>query len=125
MTKLVAVYGSLRQGLHNHRVLGDSPMVGMGSVNGFGLYSLGAYPAISSDGKHVPVVVELYEVDNISMSRLDRLEGYPSYYNRRIVDVHTEDGIQKAWIYFQQGEPSDIFIESGDWTRYLIEKVNR
>lgn len=100
-------------------------MVGMGSVNGFGLYSLGAYPAISGDGKHVPVVVELYEVDNASMSRLDRLEGYPSYYNRRIVDVHTEDGIQKAWIYFQQGEPSDIFIESGDWARYLIEKGNK
>lgn len=115
---LVAVYGSLRQGLHNHPVLGDSEYVGTSQVQGFDMYSYGSYPYVSpSDGSDGTITVEVYRVvDEQDARSLDGLEGYPSFYDRK--QVPTEFG--DAWVYFIDYENNERFVQvtSGDWYEY-------
>jgi len=125
MPELVAVYGSLRKGLGNHRVLGDSECVGKGLVTGFGMYSLGGYPALTTLAERTDVVVEVYEADEDTMVRLDRLEGYPTFYDRKKVAVHLDAGeagveaYTTAWIYYIDNTFDERrFVEGGDWVEY-------
>lgn len=117
---LVAVYGSLREGHGNHRLLVDSEFVQKGTVDGFGMYTLGGFPACTPKGPHVPIVVEVYNVDELTMRRLDMLEGYPTFYNRKQVKVVANSGETSiAWMYFIDDEyPERMFVESGDWSKY-------
>jgi gamma-glutamylcyclotransferase (GGCT)/AIG2-like uncharacterized protein YtfP len=119
MTNLVAVYGSLRKGLHNHKSLGDSELIGEGVVKGFGMYSLGSYPALSRHGEKTPVVVEVYEVNPVTMSRLDNLEGFPEYYTRKLCPVSINGESIPAWVYYMDRPLEDEFVKSGDWVEYF------
>lgn len=112
---LVAVYGSLRKGKGNHVILGDSTYLGTERIKGFDMFSLGAYPYVMPESDN-SIVVEVYEVDSDSTGKsLDRLEGYPSYYDRKL--IQTTHG--EAWIYFINeyidGTP---FVDGGDWILY-------
>ena len=121
MSNLVAVYGSLRAGLHNHVVLGDNPYVSMGITKGWKMHSLGAYPALTRSDKADEVVVELYQVGN--MDKLDHLEGYPKYYTRKQVKVETPTGAVLAWVYYMKGELTDPVVVGGDWKKWLKEQT--
>lgn len=119
MSNLVAVYGSLRQGLYNHYHLEKSEYITNGVVKGFGMYSLGAYPTLTRKGEHTDVVVEVYNVTGNTFVSLDALEGYPTYYNRKQVRVDTPDGPTLAWIYYMKRKISSALVLSGDWKKYL------
>lgn len=125
----VFVYGSLLSGLGNHRLLESSKLIGNAiTPPEFIMIDLGSFPGVV----HVlesgsTVVGEVYEVDDITMKRLDRLEGYneehPSHglYNR--MKIPTEFG--DAFIYTF----NDMFgkgivdpIENGDWKSYYGKK---
>ncbi len=119
---LAFVYGSLRKGLGNHRVIQGSEQQEDGVISGkFRMRSLGGFPAIFKvpEVEQTDIVVEVYEVstDNTAMG-LDMLEGYPSFYNREVVTL--DDGRQ-GWVYFIEGESSyadrPLVIE-GDWKKY-------
>lgn len=118
MPNLMAVYGSLRKGLHNHQCLYGAEYLGEGVVKGFGMYSLGQYPALSREGKHTPVVVELYEVTDKIFSRVDNLEGYPHYYTRKLCPINIMGETVPAWVYYINEPLTDDFVESGDWKEY-------
>lgn len=113
---LVAVYGSLRSGLGNHRVLGDSPYIDTVRIHGFDMYSYGSYPYVTtSDGE---ITVELYRVPDGDIAYgLDCLEGFPQFYDRKLVP--TPHG--QAWIYFIDNENNEHFphVKHGDWKKYL------
>lgn len=115
MTNLVAVYGSLKKGYGNHRLLDTSEFLGTTDTYGeWTMYSLGGFPAIVPEG-NTQICIEVYRVDRETMADLDMLEGYPSFYDRRIID--TKYG--KAWIYFI-GEADDYMtedriVEHGVW----------
>lgn len=122
MSTLVAVYGSLLSGLHNHPVLGDSPMVGKTKVKLGPMVSCGAYPAIIGTGEH-ETPVEVYRVSDSIMRNLDMLEGHPHYYFR--TPVQTEFG--RAWVYVRPGEwektsGSSPRVENNDWRAYVEAK---
>lgn len=124
MSEYIAVYGSLRKGLHNHRVLGTTrEYIGEGIVKGFGMYSLGAYPALSREGNHTDVVVELYSVPDKDMVNVDHLEGFPSYYTRKLCPVVVNGASVPAWVYYMKGLLTEGFVPSGDWTEYVRSKV--
>ena len=125
MTQYVAVYGSLRKGLHNHLVLGKDPdFIGEGIVKGFGMYSLGMYPALTREGKHTDVVVEIYHVSDKSMIDLDRLEGYPRYYTRKICPISVCGETVPAWVYYMKEEQDESqFVSSGDWYEHVMQGV--
>ena len=132
---LVAVYGSLLSGLGNHRVMSGSAqgeLVGSGWVDDFKLwpYAGKAYHCVTEcDGEDVPhghktsqVAVEVYAVDEEGVVPLDRLERYPSFYDRKQVSVLLEGGevVEDVWIYYHHEEPQDMNpIEHGDWKEYI------
>lgn len=121
--ELVAVYGSLRKGLGNHRVLRDSVLLGQDTISGWAMFSLGAYPAINKASEDHKIVIEVYRVQNDAVGvGLDNLESYPMYYDR--TKVQTAYG--EAWIYFQHGAlPEHKRIPSGDWGRFYDSRMNR
>lgn len=123
---LVAVYGSLRKGLGNHRVLGDSPFKYEGVIKNASLYDYcnGGFPAVSLEGES-DVVVEVYEVLNENTAdALDCLEGYPSFYNREVVNVYSHSGglLGRAWVYHIEEDLSPLpLVAHGDWKSYKRE----
>lgn len=115
VTNLVAVYGSLRKGLGNHGVLGDSELLGTTQVHGFEMISLGGFPAIY-DGEG-EITIEVYSMDSeMTAKNLDMLEGYPTFYNRKIIETEFGD----AWVYFFDNPTRypQIKVEEGDWVVY-------
>lgn len=111
----VAVYGTLRAGEGNHRLMSDAKFLGDDETKGI-MHSLGGFPAVDIDGEG-KIKIEVYVVDENTFRRLDGLEGYPHFYNRSEVD--TQFG--KAWMYHIDaaqlaGRP---VITSGDWKEYV------
>lgn len=107
----VAVYGTLRRGHGNHRVLGDSPSIETVAANlPVKMYNLGAFPAIVPCTKEHTIIVEVYGVSPDVFKALDRLEGYPQLYDRRQVMI----GGKMCWIYFMHEARGEV-IESGNW----------
>lgn len=124
--QLYAVYGSLRCGLGNHRVIEDAKYVGTTqSSPNYTMVSFGSFPALVRKGD-TSVVLEVYEVnDPLMKQRLDMLEGYHgkndpnNFYNK--VTISTEFG--DAFLYeINEDSPSGDVVESGDWLKYLQEK---
>ena len=111
MGNLVAVYGSLKQGFHNHKLINpeqnNSLFVGRGyTIDRFIMYSLGSYPAISREGEGNLIDVEVYDVDDLCLLYLDMLEGHPKYYERKQVTISMYDTTLSditAWIYILPG----------------------
>lgn len=106
----VAVYGTLRAGFGNHRLLQDSEYVGPVSIKGV-MYDLGAYPAVSLKGDNL-ISCEVYEVDDTTLGKLDWLEGHPDFYERRRVHTHKFGDVFMYIIDDLEGYKE---IPSGDW----------
>lgn len=118
---LVAVYGSLRKGLGNHPLLerNDAQLLSTEQIKGFQMYSLGGFPFITPDETAGDITIEVYAMPITGMRSLDALEGYPSFYDRML--VNTSKG--QAWIYFIADRDGDYpLVEHGDWVRFKQEK---
>ncbi len=114
----VAVYGSLRQGFGNHRLLeGQTFLNKTRTTERFSMFSLGGFPYVDLDLPNPlsQIVVETYQVTPECLKRLDILEGYPRFYNR--TEVTLEDG-NTAWIYHIRNYNPKIPIPSGDWAEF-------
>ena len=121
---ICAVYGSLRKPYGNHRVLKDSEFLGtFKTEEKFNLYSLGAFPCITLNGE-TNITVELYKITDPKIAvGLDCLEGYPSFYNRKITSIIDNPFPEyDIWIYFIDNENySDRKkIEHGDWNLFKL-----
>jgi len=98
---LVAVYGTLKKGFENHHFLKKALF--LGEAVSVGKFYLGhaSFPAVVPSKKGAPIAVELYEVSKGTMKVLDRLEGYPSHYNRGKFLFKLNDGkTVEAWLYY-------------------------
>lgn len=116
---LVFVYGTLLAGEPNNFFLKGSTKLGEDSVTGFLMKDLGPFPAcVPNDNENNTIVGEVWEVSDETFKHLDRLEGYPDFYDRVLVDTFAG----KAWIYVNAGASSSPTIKSGDWKKYLIER---
>lgn len=100
MTKLVAVYGTLRKGLHNDKILRNSKYLGtttlqpkykMADAHWYPVVYKSNFDELESDH----VVIEVYRIDNETLKVIDVLEGVPDLYKR--IKVDTEYG--KAYMY--------------------------
>lgn len=93
-SQLVFVYGTLKRGLANHKLLLTARFEGEAMMEGIRLYDLGPYPMAI----HRPGLVhgEVYRVDAPVLANLDRLEGVPRLYRRE--QRALADGRQ-AWVY--------------------------
>ena len=112
MFDLVFVYGTLRQGEVNHHLLSGAEFCGKHVTRArYKMLHLGAYPGVVEGGS-TAIVGEIYRVDRKRFVQLDRLEAYPSLYNRKLIPSPWG----RAWIYLYRGNRSQrALIASGDW----------
>lgn len=111
-SSLVFVYGSLKSGFHNHRLLIDHKATPYGHALTDMRYLLlkgGAFPylidpaALDEIGKLATMSVrghvsgELYRMDDAGLVALDSLESHPHFYRREVITVNHD---VKAWAYF-------------------------
>ncbi len=111
-TQLVAVYGSLKKGYGNHSLLESSELKGITETSpSWTMYDLGSFPGIVPG--HTNIHIEVYEVNQETFQRLDMLEGYPSFYDRK--EIETKYG--SAWIYFlaEKDNYMQSIVEHGIW----------
>ena len=102
---LVAVYGTLKMGRGNNIYLRDSIYMGTARTKEPMRMCVISLPYVikgsSENGKHV--LLELYYVDDTTLSALDRLEGHPIYYKREKITVTPEESVfnsdTEAWVY--------------------------
>ncbi len=121
----VAVYGSLRAGMHNHCLLENSKFLGEHTVEeGFRMVSLGGFPAVlpAKDDLATPIKIEVYLVDDAGLSQLDSLEGHPDWYKREKVATPWK----KAWMYVMPedaGYEDHNPVDNGDWMDYYTQSA--
>jgi gamma-glutamylcyclotransferase (GGCT)/AIG2-like uncharacterized protein YtfP len=92
MTKKITVYGSLLEGLGNwkwHLDNKESKKLGEHVLEGpFQMISLGGFPGLiideDADNK---IFVETYEVSDGVFKSVERLEGYPNFYDRYPIET--------------------------------------
>lgn len=121
MTKQILVYGSLRQGFQNNRIMQrvGAEFIEKTRLPGYDLYGVGWYPGIrpNPDNKE-GVVGELYTVPEQAFDDLDLYEGYVkdnhpgSLFIREEVQVNGKP----TYVYVYNGRVGDESkVRSGDW----------
>lgn len=106
----IAVYGTLKRGFHNNRILEGARFVAKAlTTTPFVMYDSG-FPVLMEEGKGGPVHVEVFEIDEHQLARCDRLEG--SMYTRETRQVEDADGnVFQTDIYI--GDPAYWIGPSG------------
>lgn len=106
----VFVYGTLKKGYGNNILLGHSPCIHkqVRTLNpSFVMGCTGGFPVVrKTSGQFFKIEGEMYSVNDETMKRLDRLEGYPSMYTREQILLDSGD---TAWIYLYRDERFNYF----------------
>lgn len=121
---LVAVYGSLRKGMHNHpNFLKDAEYLGKFETDPvYTMYDVGSYPGVV-EGGNTPILCEVYRISPGEISKnIDMLEGYQgsknaktNHYNRK--GIRTPYGAAFLYIYNRKTDKLKK-VPSGDWVEY-------
>ncbi|WP_193112100.1 gamma-glutamylcyclotransferase family protein [Sulfurimonas paralvinellae] len=84
------VYGTLKQGFHNHHLLADAEFIcNAASKQNYPMVNTEEYfpYLIDNEGHGYNVKGEVYRIDEAILEMLDILEGYPQHYTRREIEV--------------------------------------
>ena len=100
----VGVYGTLKCGHGNHRLLMSSTFIGKGKTNDRYPLTISSLPYLhKQENVGHNVEVEVYKVDHPTLEQLDRLEGHPHFYKREVIEIRMNSGrLLSAWVYFVQ-----------------------
>lgn len=95
----VFVYGTLKTGgtVRGLNTFGDgATIVGRATTEypDYDMLDLGSFPGVVLGGQY-KILGEVWEVDEETFQMLDGIEGYPTFYDRKL--THTTQG--KAWMY--------------------------
>jgi gamma-glutamylaminecyclotransferase len=110
------VYGTLMQGFWNNRLLEGATPIGRDSIQG-AMYSLGGFPYVSLYGEDTRIVHgEVYEIEDDHLRLTDRLEGYPTFYNRsQVVSTNGEP----VFVYHIENAPyNGTPVPDGCWREF-------
>ncbi|WP_052158812.1 gamma-glutamylcyclotransferase, partial [Halobacillus sp. BBL2006] len=116
----VFVYGSLCKNLENHHYLKNSKLISEQAW---------VYGELFSDSSYYPVLIkntysktfgELYEVDEATLEKLDRLEGFSehdpnSLFLREKTTVFSLNQTTEAYTYFYPHKPAGAPVPHGNW----------
>lgn len=119
----VFVYGTLRKGQPNRSVVEPYLVseLGLGQIRG-AMYDWEFCPAVTLEKDGI-VVGEWIQITEEGLARLDRLESYPTLYDRAIVQ-DLANGI-RGWVYCVPRErvKGDPRVESGNWVAYQAQRL--
>lgn len=118
---LYAVYGTLRQGFGNHRLLDNEHCVLMGTQltdPAFKMVSLGGFPGVIPNEGMQEITIEVYQVNSKKVEQqLDWLEGYPRFYQK--MEIDTQWGKANMYILSEEKYGDLPLVESGDWKQFV------
>lgn len=123
---LVSVYGTLRKGFGNHRLLKKAKYLGnFNSEPIYNLHDLGGFPGLKHNG-NTSIVMEVYKVTPEEAYNVDCLEGYhpnekPTFYDKEI--IKTPFGKAGVYIYVNNLDDCPL-VESGDYYLHRFGKVS-
>ncbi len=104
---LLFVYGTLKCGCCNHHIL--KPMIK--EIISFSVITIEKYPMYRGDS-YFPFLVDqpgigdyikghLFDVDDNYLERLDRFEGVPNLYKRKVIQVTKNEIVYEATVYIK------------------------
>jgi gamma-glutamylcyclotransferase (GGCT)/AIG2-like uncharacterized protein YtfP len=132
MLKIV-VYGSLRAGMGNYGLLsrGNAQLLSTEIVSlPFEMIDMGGFPGLIHAEKVNQMVAEVYGVDEKTYRSVERLEGYPSFYDKHTVEttqgsaevyVLNQGGSRSGWGY-EQSQRVRMFDNAYDWVKHYTKK---
>lgn len=114
---LVFVYGSLKQGFHNHAFMKGAEYISDAKLKGFKMVSLGSYPAIYETANDCDSVKgEVYLIDGFDLERIHYMELSAGYnFNEYIVEAGKRDYETIVYYMDKQKCLNDKVVESGEW----------
>ena len=105
---LVAVYGTLKSGYGNNRLLRNEEFIGEGITKDKLSMKCYGVPMVFKEPSTAPVFVEVYRVKEKQLhGPLDRLEGHPNLYCRKPTKVIVDDKELVSWLYYGHNRTSD------------------
>jgi gamma-glutamylcyclotransferase (GGCT)/AIG2-like uncharacterized protein YtfP len=129
--KLFAVYGTLRQGFGNHRLLDNEHCEFLGkdiTKPELTMISLGGFPGVLPKGSD-SIVIEVYRVNSSQVEQqLNWLEGHkgkdhPSnFYN--VTEIETKYGTANMYILDNEQYDGRQKVASGDWQKHRLTTRN-
>lgn len=101
---IIAVYGTLRKGHHNHYLLRNALFLGEGStLNDYKMICKGipfVRPEVEPEVGN-RITVELYAITDEELVQVDNLEGHPHSYKREVTTILMDNGLTaEAQLYF-------------------------
>ena len=126
MKTLLFVYGTLLKGLRLHHHLGQATFIENAKLRGE-LYDVGTYPGLILNPACGWVLGELYEVNDLTLQKLDEVEDYypdlvhDSEYLRSQVKVLTNTHVEvSAQTYIYNKNVNGLkLIATGNYAEYL------
>jgi len=121
---LLLVYGDCLRGMKNNHALKDARYIGDTIIKSWQLLDVGGMPVVI-DAKYPHsrsyVNVEMYEVDEMVISSLDKYFNVPKTYIREL--VLTKKGT-KGILYYVDMKKTNItgngkIVNNGDWRSYI------
>ena len=114
---IIFVYGTLKQNHANHYFLNNSSFLGQAKTysNKYTLHNLGFYPALIPEGT-TTVQGEAYEINELTLQKIHKLEGHPTFYKANNIYILLNNKKTKATTYFFQHAANNP-IPSGNWPK--------
>lgn len=123
-TDLLFVYGTLKRGGVNHRLLAEAKFLGLGwTERKFRLVDCGPYPAmLEHTTEPMEIAGELYRIPESLLPALDELEDEGTLYRRVVATITPLDFAGEpqpsvaAWTYLWLGRPDRFPLVAGsEW----------
>ena len=119
------VYGTLKKGGGNHRLLEGSKFVCNYELKNHILFDIGfGFPYMYKGSTMESVLGEVYEVNKKTIKVIDRLEGHPVHYKRHLINFRDE--VDEMYCYLTTYNfipPNSKTIKSGYWPTHKKKKL--
>lgn len=128
----IAVYGSLREGMGNSGLLNTARKLSTEVVTlPFEMIDMGGFPGLVKSEEQKQVVAEIYEVDEVTYKRVERLESYPSFYTKHTVETtqgateiyvlnQSRESNRESWYHGYESSPRVTLFEGVyDWVKHV------
>lgn len=107
MGTVLFVYGTLKRGERNHRLMADQRFLGPAvTAAKYRVIDLGLHPGLISDIENgLSVTGELWEVSDCTLGELDDFEGIPDPFDRRVIEIEGEERTVQAYFWVRAVPP--------------------